>query len=139
MTCEMFVVSPQHIDRAWRDGAHRLSEATERTEDCTASQLKYRLATGELTLLKIEPDSWYVVDFLQLANMRVLHIHAMYARGNTTDRAMELLSEYAKAGGASSIQCAAYGGAARIFERRFGFNEVYKVMRKPLWTADQAK
>jgi len=135
---DLFVVAPNHIDQAWRDGAHRLSEAIERARDeVTADQLKMQLARGEMTLLLLKVggvDSWYVVEFVQKPNMRVLFVHAMVAAGATTEAAMGKLEEYARQGGASAIDCACYGAAARIFAR-FGFDEIYSIARKPLWLA----
>lgn len=137
----LFVVAPEHIDQAWRDGASGLSRAIERAQgEVTADQLKFQLARGELTLLMISGDvpSWYVVQFVQKPNMRVMFVHAMTASGATTDEAMALIDDYARAGGASAIDCACYGAAARIFERRFGFNEIYRIARRPLWQAEAA-
>ncbi|TEA78639.1 hypothetical protein [Allopusillimonas ginsengisoli] len=134
----LYVVGAAHIDQAWREGAHKLSEATKRAQgEVTADQLKMQLARGELTLLCLrgdQPDSWYAVEFIQKPNMRVLFIHAMAASGATTNEAMQLIDDYARSGGASAIDCACYGAAARIFAR-FGFNEIYSIARKPLWLA----
>lgn len=134
---QLFTVGSNHIDRAWREGAHQLSKACERAQgECTASQLKMRLARGELTLLTMtgDPPSWFAVSFTQHPNMRVLFIYAM--SGRTSDEAMGLIEAYANQGGASAIEFAAYGAAARIGERRFGFSEVYRVLRKELWPAE---
>ena len=132
----LFVVSPTHIDQAWREGASKLSQATKRAADeCTGDQLKYRLARGELTLITVtsDPPLWLAVNFNQHPNMRVLFIYAM--AGATSGEAMRLVEQYAKQGGASAIECAAYGAAARIGERRYGLSEVYRILRKPLWAA----
>jgi hypothetical protein len=138
----LYVIGPQHIDRAWQEGAHLLGEATKFAPDeCTPSQLKLRLALGHMTLLCIrddEPAAWLAVSFQQLSNMRVLHIHAIYAPGKTSDDAFLLVEQYARQEGASAIQGACSEAVARLWQRRFGFSETYRIMRKPLWTAAEA-
>ena|GEM_PF-1129319 len=136
----LYVIPPTHIDQAWAEGAHWLSEATAlASNECTGSQLKYRLALGHLILLcareEEKPVAWLAVSFQQLANMRVLHIHAIYAPGATTAAAFEMLTQYARQQGASAIQGACSEAVARLWHHKFGFDETYRIMRKTLWTA----
>lgn len=131
------VVAPQHIDRAWADGACQLVKAERYSDgECTPDQLKMRLAYGELTLLTIMDGpahvAWVAVQFIQYANMRVLHIGALYAPGAFNDETFRLVADYARAGGASSIQCAAADGPERLYRRKFGFEKAYTILRKKL-------
>lgn len=131
------VVAPQHVDRAWADGACLLAKAERYAAgECTPDQLKMRLAYGELTLLTIMDGSahvaWVAVQFIQYANMRVLHIGALYAPGAFNDETFRLVADYARAGGASSIQCAAADGPERLYRHKFGFEKAYTILRKKL-------
>ena len=133
---DLCIVSPAHIDRAWREGADQLEIALERCGDeCTASQLKLMLARGEKTLLALVgdiPTAWAAVEFMNLPNMRVLHIYAIYAPGNAVQATFEKLEAYAKDGGASSIQGACDPVISRLWQSKFDFKEQYRVMRKAL-------
>lgn len=136
----LFVVGPEHLDRAWRDGADKLEEALKHAPgECTIDQLKYRIARGETILLMIEGEkrAWIAVEFWQMPNMRVLHVYAIYAPGATMQAAFELLEQYAIAGGASAIQGACTEAVSKLWARKFGFQEMYRISRRMLW-ADQA-
>lgn len=131
------VVGPTYIDRAWADGACMLAKAERYSDgECTPDQLKMRLARGELTLLTIMDGeahvAWVAVQFIQYANMRVLHIGALYAPGAFNDETFSLVAEYGRAGGASQIQCAAADGPERLYRRKFGFQKAYTILRKKL-------
>lgn len=133
----MCVVAPQHVDRAWADGACSLGKSLHYAAgECTPDQLKMRLARGELTLLTMMQDgvhvAWVAVQFIQYANLRVLHIDALYAPGAFNDETFQHVADYARAGGASSIQCAAAGGPERLYRQKFGFEHIYTIMRKTL-------
>lgn len=135
----LYVIGQQHIDRAWKEGAHLLGAACVRSAgECSPGQLKYRLALGELTLLTIRDDekpvAWMAVKFIQFPNMRALHVEAIYAPGATA--AFDLLADYARAGGASHLQGACGESVARLWKQKFGFEEAYRIMRKPLWAAE---
>ena len=135
MTFELFTVRPDHIDRAWREGANKLSEALKLAAgECTSDQLKYRLAKGELTLLTIRgaATAWIAVEFIQMPNLRVLHVYAIYAPGATATAAFELLADYARRGGASALQGACTEAVSKLWGRKFGFEEVYRLARKSL-------
>lgn len=99
-------------------------------------QLKMRLARGELTLLSMMQGdahvAWAAVQFIQYANRRVLHIDALYAPGTCNEETFTLVADYARAGGASSIQCAAADGPERLYRRKFGFEKAYTILRKKL-------
>lgn len=137
---ELLVVAPNHIDQAWRDGAHRLSEAFDRyNAECTIDQLRMRLVRGEATLLTIRKDGkhivWVAVEFIQYPNMRALHVAALYARHALSAEAFELVMDYGHAGGASVIQCAASGAAKRLYEHKCGYMEAYSILRRPICQA----
>lgn len=133
----LLIVGAQHIDRAWADGASQLAKAERYADgECTPDQLKMRLAMGELTLLTImdgaDHVAWVAVQFIQYANIRVLHIGALYAPGAFNDETFSLVADYARAGGASQIQCAAADGPERLYRHKFGFEKAYTILRKKL-------
>ena len=133
----LYVIGPQHIDRAWREGAHNLSKAFDRyNEECTVEQMRMRLTRGEATLLTIVEDGkhtvWVAVEFIQYPNVRALHVAALYAPHALTEAAFQLVMDYGHAGGASVIQCAASGAAQRLYERKCGYEPAYTLLRRPI-------
>jgi hypothetical protein len=133
---QLNIVSPAFVDRAWEDGACQLGEALERCAgECTPSQLKLLLASGQKTLLCVmgeKPEGWLAVEFQQLPNVRVLHVYAIYAPGATLQECFDQLCQFAKDGGASHIQGACDAVISRLWRSRFGFNEVYRIARLKL-------
>lgn len=133
---ELATVNPAFIDRAWKDGAHNLSEACKRANgEVTADQLKMRLARGELTLLCLMdevPKAWVVVTFEQHPNIRCLFVYAIWAPGSCFSGTLELLMQYAKDGGASRLRGACDEAVSRLWERKFGFKEAYRIMELEL-------
>jgi hypothetical protein len=126
-------VPPSHIDRAWKDGAHNLERACDRSAgEVTGSQLKMMLARGEMSLLMLERDgeaiAWLAVRWDDMPNLRALYIYAIYAPGAAFAESFELLREYAAVNGASRIRGACGEAVARLWTRKFGFSEAYRIM-----------
>ncbi len=133
----LFAVPPSHIDIAWRDGAHMLSEACEKAAgEVTTDQLKMMLSRGERVLLGVrdmaEPDAkpagWAVVSAQQMPNMRALYIYAVYAPGATGSDVMRLLRQYALQEGCLVIRGACNDAVMRLWERRFSARKVYTIV-----------
>jgi hypothetical protein len=125
-------VAPSHIDRAWRDGAHNLSEACKwALREITPDQLKLLLARGERTLYALEDGdkmvAWAAVQVQQLPNIRVLYVYAIYAPGSTGPEAFRLLADLARAEGCSSIRGACVEQVTRLWERKLGAKRLYTV------------
>jgi hypothetical protein len=127
---QLFEVPSTHIDMAWSDGACALEKACERADgEVTASQLKLMLSRGELKLLTDEcKQAWVAVRFDQLPNLRVLFVYSIYAPGMTFPAAFEQLKAYARDNGASRIRGACQESVARLWTRKFGFREAYRIM-----------
>lgn len=126
-------VPPQFVNRAWEEGAHGLEKACKRSAgDVTGSQLKMQIARGEVSLLRFEkdgtPHAWLAVRWDQLPDQLVLFVHAIYAPNGTFGESFGLLKEYAASNGASRIRGACGEAVARLWERKFGFSEAYRVM-----------
>lgn len=133
----LFAVPPAQIDLAWRDGAHHLSEAAEKSAgEVTTDQLKMLLARGERRLLGVrdlarpedKPAAWAAVSALQLPNMRCLYIYAIWAPGATGDAVMAELRKFALSEGCLKIRGACGDSITRLWERRFAARRVYTIV-----------
>lgn len=134
MMAELKHVPAAFIDQAWKDGAHKLSEACEQSGgEITADQLKMLLARGERTLLAVmqygQPKGWIVVRLDQLPNVRALHVCELYAPGATFEECREQLWEYARQNGCSEVRCSAKPAQARLYRMRWGFEPIYETLR----------
>lgn len=134
---QLSIVHPNFTDQAWRDGAHNLSKACQRAiDECTPDQLKMRISRGELGLIAAmnegKPKAWAAIEFIQSPNMRILHVYAIYAPGAAFGEVFEVLKDYAKSQGCSAIQGACDEAVSRLWGRRFGFEEAYRIMRYKL-------
>lgn len=139
MNLTLCTVGPQFIEYAWSDGAYRLGEVVQSdgTGECTAEQLKGRLLRQECALLAAVdshrvPHGWVAVEWLNFPNMRVLHVYAIHAPGATLPNVFDQLCDYARDGGAKAIQGACSEAVLRLWQRKFGFTEVYRIARRML-------
>ena len=128
----LFECKPADIDRAWRDGAHVLSEATKwAAREITADQLKMLLSRGERTLIGARDDSgvkgWAAVQVQQLPNIRVLFVYCMAGRGICSPQGFGLLTQYAVAHGCTSIRGAQRAAMIRL-SQKFGAKVLYSVI-----------
>lgn len=126
-------VPAAHVDHAWRNGAHKLSEACKwASREITSDQLKMLLARGERQLLALESAgeyvAWAAVQVQQLPNIRVFYIYAIYAPGSTGPECFRLLADLARAEGCSSIRGACVEQVARLWERKFKARRLYQTM-----------
>lgn len=130
---ELLTVPATHIDRAWRDGAHKLSEACDTSGgEITGDQLKMILSRGERTLLAMRRDGafvgWGVLRLDQLPNARVLMVTDMYAPGAEFGAFFDELKGFAAMNGCSRIRCAAGPARARLYQMKCDFKPVYQVL-----------
>ena len=126
-------VPPSHVDIAWRDGAHRLSEACATSGgEVTGDQLKMILSRGERNLIRMDEDGvttgWGVVRIDQLPNMRVLFVTDMYAPGCGFERFFDKLRAMAQELGCSRIRCAAKPAQSRLYQSKVGAKPVYEIL-----------
>jgi len=126
---EIFQCTAAEVDKAWRDGAHKLSEACKwASREITPDQLKFLLARGERTLIGLRDDGvikgWAAVQVQQLPNIRILYIYAMQGDGATSKESFQLLKQYAESNGCSAIRGAVRASMARL-ARRYGGVELY--------------
>ncbi len=133
MTVELLTVPASHIDRAWKDGAHKLSEACDTSGgEITGDQLKMILSRGERTLLAMRRDGelvgWGAVMVDQRPNLRALHVSVMYAPGAAFQEFFSELQRYAEANGCSKVRCAAGPAQARLYSMQCKFKPVYTVL-----------
>jgi hypothetical protein len=131
------LVPHTHIDQAWKDGAHLLSQACETSGgEVTSDQLKMMLSRNERTLFVVlDGDSkagWIVLRIDQMANVRALHVCELYAPGSMFEECWSQLQDFARANGCSEIRCSAKPAQARLYRMRFQFEEVYTTLRVTL-------
>lgn len=122
---ELFQVQPHEIDRAWRDGAHMLCEATKwASREITADQLKMLLSRGERTLIGARVDGavvgWAAVGVIQCPNIRVLHVYAAQGAGIVSSECLSLLKAYAASSGCTSIRGCVRPSMARLMRKHGG-------------------
>jgi len=129
---ELFQCQPAEIDRAWRDGANVLADATKwASREITADQLKMLLSRGERTLIGSRDESgvkgWAAVQVQQLPNIRILYIYAMAGKGVCSAEGFDLLKQYAVANGCTSIRGAVRASMARL-AAKFGAKPLYQTI-----------
>jgi len=129
---ELFQCQPGEIDRAWRDGANTLAEATKwAAREITPDQLKMLLSRGERTLIGARDETgikgWAAVQVQQLPNIRILFIYAMAGKGICSTAGFALLKEYAQANGCSSIRGAVRASMVRLAQK-FGAKPLYQTV-----------
>lgn len=137
MSLQLFQCTPAEIDKAWREGAHRLSEACKwASREITPDQLKFLLSRGERVLIGARDNEgvkgWAAVQVLQLPNIRVLHIYSLQGKGVCSAEGFELLKQYAQANGCSSIRGAVRASVMRMLRQRFGAQELYATAEIPV-------
>lgn len=130
----IFQVPVEYTERAWKDGAHNLSEAVEKAKgEITTDQLKMLITRGERALLGVSDEekviAWLAVQVQQLPNVRTLYVYSIYAPNGTMPAAFEQLRQYAKAAGCSEIRGACVDSVLRLWERKFKAEKLYSVMR----------
>lgn len=130
----LFVVPHHLVMSAWRNGASRLAEATDKAMgEVTPDQMKMLLARGERQLIGIEDGgavlAWFAVTVEQLPNVRVLYIYAAWAPGSVTADVFAPLAGFARDAGASEIRGASNDAIMRIWRSKLGAEKLYNVFR----------
>jgi hypothetical protein len=130
-------VDARFIDAAWKEGAHKLSEACATSGgEVTGDQLKLLLSRGERILLRMDEGSelrgWGVVRIDQLPNVRVLHVCELYAPHGHFEEFFPPLMEIARSCGCSEVRCSAGPAQARLYRMKLGFEPLYETLRVAL-------
>lgn len=131
---QLIPIPASHIDFAWKDGAHKLSEACDTSGgEITGDQLKMMLSRGERILVQMHDGEkvrgWGVVRVDQLPNVRVLHACEMYAPGGEFQEFFDELKKFARLSGCSEVRCSAKDAQARLYKMKCGFEPIYTTMR----------
>jgi hypothetical protein len=130
----LFQCTPAEIDKAWRDGACKLAEATKwAAREITTDQLKMLLSRGERTLIGCRDDDgtilgWAAVQVQQLPNLRVLYVYALQGKFVCNKEASVLLKQYAEANGCSSVRGAVRPSMERLLRKVVGAVPIYTVV-----------
>lgn len=133
LTPRFTAIAPKFIDAAWRDGAHLLAEACEKSAgEVTGDQLKMLLSRGERQLLRVDTPSgavgWVVISVQQMPNMRALYVYAAQGPGAADVDAFAILRQIAQEEGCSAIRWSCGPGVQRLLAARHGAKAVYTVM-----------
>lgn len=129
----MQIIPPKFIDAAWKDGAHLLADACEKSAgEVTPDQLKMLLSRGERVLAKITAASgavgWLALSVQQLPNVRTLYVYAAQGPGAAGPECMDELKELAASEGCSVIRWACGPGVQRLLAARYKARPIYTVM-----------
>ena len=130
---QLVPINQHFIDKAWKDGAHALSEACDTSGgEVTGDQLKMLLSRGERTLLRMDVEGktvgWSVVRVDQLPNMRVLFITDLVAHNGGFERFFQSIKDMAASLGCSRVRCAAKPAQERLYRMRCGWQPVYSIL-----------
>lgn len=130
---ELQIVPAKIVGQAWKDGAHMLHEACEKSQgEVTADQLKLMLMRGERVLVCIVDEGmtvgWVVVAVELLPNMRALYIYQLYAPGHVSKQLFELLADMARKEGCAEIRAACHEDVSAAWARKMGARVIYTVM-----------
>lgn len=131
------IVSPQFVDRAWKDGASCLAEACATSGgEIEGAQLKMLLSRGERTLVALMEDDnvigWGCWRVDQLPNVRALHCTDLVAHGAHFERFFDELKKVAEYLGCSEIRCSCKPAQARLYRMRLGMEPLYETLRVKL-------
>lgn len=131
------IVSPNFVDKAWKDGASALAEACELTNEVTGSQLKMMLSRGERTLVALmdddKPVGWGVWRVDQHPNVRVLHCTDLVAHNADFVRFFDEVKKAAEYLGCSEVRFCPGGDAqARLFSAKLKAEPLYTTYRVKL-------
>ena len=125
---KLIQIPASHVEWAWGEGAHLLSEACKRSDEVTPDQLKKLLLDGKRTLLAAVDETralgWAVVGAEDLPNYRALAIYAAYCPGAVV---LDQLKEYARHNGCTAIRICCDDAGARLWARR-GARKKHQVM-----------
>lgn len=125
---KLIQIPASHVEWAWSEGAHKLSEACKRGTEVTSEQLKQLLLDNKRTLLAVVDETralgWAVVGKEDLPNYRALAIYAAYSPGAI---ALDQLKDYARHNGCSAVRICCDDAGARLWSRR-GAIKRYQVM-----------
>lgn len=134
---KLIIVPPDYVYQAWeKEGADCLSEVCNMTEEITGDQLKFILARGERTLVRMDEEDktvgWGCIRVDPLPNIRVLHITDLVCHNGGFERFFEEVKDIAKRLGCSQIRCCAHPAQARLYRMKCGFEPVYATLKVQL-------
>lgn len=102
--------------------------------ECTADQLKVNL-TNNTNFLMIYLDADKIVgavifEWNNLPNDRIFYINAI--GGKTSKEHTEMMFNWAKSRGATTVRGCARESVARLWRIKYGFDEIYRMVEKRL-------
>jgi hypothetical protein len=131
----VFHTKQHELDAVWPHVAHYIKSALDTGHgEMTADQARYAIAKGmaELFILKTDDkiNGAILVEFMNYPNYRVANVIALGGKGVVKDWAE--FKQWLKFGGASYVEGHCFESVAKLWERKLGMKEAYKVMRAEL-------
>lgn len=129
------VIHANYIAQLWVLVEKYINDAMEHAKgECTAEQLKVNLVDGSLNLMiYVENErivGAVVFEWNNMPNDRIFYINAI--GGKTSLEHTNMMFNWAKSKGATSVRGCARESVARLWRMKYGFNEIYRMVEKRL-------
>jgi hypothetical protein len=129
------IVPVEYIHQAWAKVGKCIEGAMEHAKgECTAEQLKLQVVHGSNQLLVFleekEIVGAVVFHYNNTPNARIFYINAI--GGKTSKEHTDLMFEYAKQHGATTVRGSARESVARLWRQKYGFESIYITVEKKL-------
>ena len=131
----IYIVPVDFIQQAWDKCGHMIEAAMEHAKgECSAEQLKVFLIQGQHSLMLFLEDDEVIgaVEFMldMQPNDKVFYINAI--GGKTTKEHTDMMFNWAKATGATTVRGCARESVARLWRMKYGFESIYIMVEKRL-------
>jgi hypothetical protein len=137
MTITVHPVGMQYVHQTWPLVEELFEKANKHdTGDYTLDQIKGLLANGSWVLLVATDEENTIhgaasISFYNMPNYRVGFITAMAGKAIVNEDVYGQVCSFIKANGATRVQCAARGSAARLY-KQVGMEERHIIMETKL-------
>lgn len=128
------IVPNTHIQQTWTEVQEMLSDALQHSAgEYDIHDLKVMLVKDMQTLLVCVDEENIIrcaltIEWINHPNDRIAFITAI--GGKTCPNAWKEFIDWAKANGGTKIQGAAYESVARLWKRKYGFENIYIITEK---------
>ena len=133
---QLYVVPNTHIQQTWDKVEKMLGDAMKHSGgEYDLDQLKVMLVEGRQTLLVTANEDMsikcsFTIEWINYPNDRVAFITAI--GGKTCTDGWNQFLEWVKRNGGTKVQGAAYESVARLWKKRYGFENRYILVERKL-------
>lgn len=129
------VIHANYIAQIWKLVEGYINDAMAHAKgECTADQLKVGLVRQNQFLMVYVDENKIVgavvFEWNNLPNDRIFYINAI--GGKTSKEHTEMMFNWAKSQGATTVRGCARESVARLWRIKYGFNEIYRMVEKRL-------